>query len=101
MEKNTPHYRLTVVQTVVADPNSEPFTNLAKMGAIELGVNDKQMRAIVLALTRRSFYKSMTSFADHKVWQDVYTGTTDTGIEVYIKITQLPGLPPIIQFKRK
>jgi motility quorum-sensing regulator / GCU-specific mRNA interferase toxin len=41
------------------------------------------MVAVVLALTPKDFYKSMTTHADHKVWQDVYRPTTKAG-EVYL-----------------
>jgi motility quorum-sensing regulator/GCU-specific mRNA interferase toxin len=57
---------------------------------------------VVLRLSRRDFYKAMTSHADHQVWQDVYHGMTEDGIPVYIKITGFAGgRPPVIQFKAK
>lgn len=60
------------------------------------------MRLVVLALSRRVFYKSMTVHADHREWQDVYHGVTEDGAEVYIKITAYTdGRPPVIQFKAK
>ena len=30
------------------------------------------MLAVVMALTATDFYKSMTTYADHTIWQDVY-----------------------------
>ncbi|PJC75401.1 MAG: hypothetical protein CO013_02145 [Syntrophobacterales bacterium CG_4_8_14_3_um_filter_58_8] len=51
---------------------------------------------------RRDFYKTMTTYKDHRVWQDVYHGRTLEGISVYIKITDFTdGRPPVIQFKAK
>jgi motility quorum-sensing regulator/GCU-specific mRNA interferase toxin len=44
------------------------------------------MVAVVLALTPKDLYKSMTTHADHKVWQDVYRPATKAG-EVYLKLT--------------
>ena len=52
------------------------------------------------ALTARNFYKSMTTHADHRVWQDVYHAQTPAGVEAYIKIT-MRDLAPVIQFKRR
>jgi motility quorum-sensing regulator/GCU-specific mRNA interferase toxin len=52
---------------------------------------------VVLALTARDFYKSMTTRADHRVWQDVYRPTTRAG-EVYLKLTVVDGVL-IVSFK--
>jgi motility quorum-sensing regulator/GCU-specific mRNA interferase toxin len=102
MEKRTPHYRLAEVQKMVADPASQPFTVTALRGGLALGFTESEMRQVVLALSRRDFYKSMTTHADHQVWQDVYHGTTEDGVPVYIKITGFTdGQPPVIQFKAK
>ena len=44
----------------------------------------------------------MTTYADHKEWQDVYHGMTEDGEALYIKITAFTDdRPPIIQFKAK
>lgn len=60
------------------------------------------MRSVVLALSRRDFYKSMTTHADSRKWQDVYHGMTEDGRSVYIKITAwADGRPPVIQFKAR
>lgn len=102
MEKRTPHYNLAEVQTVVGDPQSRPFTATALRGGLALGLSEPEMRQVVLALRRLDFYKSMTTHADHKDWQDVYHGMTQDGVAVYIKITcYRDGRPPIIQFKEK
>ena len=58
------------------------------------------MLAVVASLSRRDFYKSMTSFADHRVWQDVYHAATPVRKEAYIKIT-LRDAAPVIQFKER
>jgi motility quorum-sensing regulator/GCU-specific mRNA interferase toxin len=102
MEKHTPHYKLSKVQQTVADQESQPFTITALRGGLELGLMEQEMRQVVLALSRRDFYKAMTTHEDHRVWQDVYHGMTRDGISVYIKITDFTdGRPPVIQFKAK
>ena len=35
---------------------------------------------------RRQFYKSMTAYADHRVWQDVYHVPSEAGT-LYVKFT--------------
>jgi motility quorum-sensing regulator / GCU-specific mRNA interferase toxin len=37
------------------------------------------MLAVVLAMSPADFYKSMTTHADHRVWQDVYRPITPVG----------------------
>jgi motility quorum-sensing regulator/GCU-specific mRNA interferase toxin len=71
-------------------------------GGLLLGLTEPEMRQVVLALSRRDFYKSMTTHANHREWQNVYHGTTEDAIPVYIKITAYTdGRPPVIQFKAK
>jgi len=102
MEKRAPHYKLSEVQAIVADPQSRPFTVTALRGGLALGLSEPEMRQVVLTLSRRDFYKSMTTHADSKEWQDVYHGITLDGVAVYIKITRYGDhRPPVIQFKEK
>jgi|GEM_PF-854590 len=90
------------LETHVATPENRPFTSTALRGGLELGLTESEMRVVVIALSQRNFYKSMTTHADHREWQDVYHDVTDNGVEVYIKITaHTDGRPPVIQFKAK
>jgi len=52
---------------------------------------------VVLALTPSDFYKSMTTHADHRIWQDVYRAETANG-EVYLKLTVIDDVL-IVSFK--
>ena len=56
------------------------------------------MCAVVLTLTRENFYKSMTTHADHRVWQDVYHAKTLNGDEVYLKLPVIEDML-IVSFK--
>jgi motility quorum-sensing regulator / GCU-specific mRNA interferase toxin len=68
-------------------------------GARELGINDLTgMCSVVLALTSTDFYKSMTTHANHCVWQDVYRAKTANGDEVYLKLTVIDDVL-IVSFK--
>ena len=51
-----------------------------------MGLELSDMLAVVTALTPADFYKSMTTHADHTVWQDVYRTSTQAG-DVYLKLT--------------
>ncbi|MFA5372330.1 MAG: type II toxin-antitoxin system MqsR family toxin [Sideroxydans sp.] len=41
---------------------------------------------MVMALTPADFHKSMTTLADHTIWQDVYRAGTQAG-DIYLKLT--------------
>ena len=71
MEKRAPHCGLTVVKALV-QAGQVRATHSARLGATGLRFDFSDMLAVVLALTTSDFYKSMTTHADHTVWQDVY-----------------------------
>lgn len=96
MEKQTPHCKLPVIKALVEAGNVRT-THAARSGANELGLGFSDMLAVVMALTPADFYKSMTTHADHTVWQDVYRPTTQAG-DVYLKLTVLDDVL-IVSFK--
>jgi motility quorum-sensing regulator/GCU-specific mRNA interferase toxin len=98
MEKGTPHCKLPTVKALV-EAGQVKATASAYNGARELGINDLDgMCTVVLALTSADFYKSMTTHADHRVWQDVYHAKTANGDEVYLKLTVIDDVL-IVSFK--
>ena len=76
------------------------FTKSALDGGRAMGLTSAEMLAVIASLTRRHFYKSMTTYADHRVWQDVYHAPTPVRRDAYIKIT-LRDTAPVIQFKER
>jgi motility quorum-sensing regulator/GCU-specific mRNA interferase toxin len=100
MEKRTPHYDLARIQADVARLGAAAFTKTALDGGRSMGLTTSEMLAVIAALSRRAFYKSMTSYADHRVWQDVYHAVTPVRKDAYIKIT-LRDAAPVIQFKER
>lgn len=96
MEKRTPHCKLTTVKALVA-AGKVRTTSAARVGAVELGLGVSDMLDIVLALTSADFYKSMTTHADHAIWQDVYRPSTKVG-DVYLKLTVIDDVL-IVSFK--
>src|ERR1035441_9051826 len=87
MEKPTPHYDLAAVQAQVARLGAAAFTKTALDGGRDMGLTSREMLAVIAVLTRRNFSKSMTTHADHRIWQDVYYSPTPGSEEAYIKIT--------------
>ncbi len=55
------------------------------------------MVAVVLTLTPHDFHKSMTTYIDSRVWQDVYRPTTKFG-DIYLKLTVIDDVL-IVSFK--
>lgn len=72
-------------------------THAARAGANDFGFGLSDMLSVVTALTPADFYKSMTTHADHTVWQDVYHPNTSAG-DVYLKLTVIDDVL-IVSFK--
>jgi motility quorum-sensing regulator/GCU-specific mRNA interferase toxin len=96
VEKRTPHCLLSVIRALIR-VSKVRSTYSALAGGAALGFDFDAIVAVVLALTPSDFYKSMTTYADHKVWQDVYRPTTNAG-EVYLKLTVIDDVL-IVSFK--
>ena len=74
-------------------------TASAYLGALELGIEDMAgMCSVVLSLTSANFYKSMTTHADHRIWQDVYHAQLSSGQDAYLKLTVVDDVL-IVSFK--
>ncbi len=96
MEKNTPHRKLSLIKAMV-DAGKVRTTKSALEGATALGLGFDEMVAVVRALRSTDFYKSMTTHADHRIWQDVYRPTTMAG-KIYLKLTVVNDVL-IVSFK--
>ena len=84
MEKRTPHCALTKVKEMVG-AGKLVLTFAAQSGGVALGFDYDGIKDLVLALTMRDFYKSMTTHQDYRRWQDVYRPTTAAGL-IYLKL---------------
>ena len=96
MEKRTPHCKLTVIKALLA-AGKVRSTISALAGGAALGLDFADILGVIAALTPADFYKSMTTHADHRVWQDVYRPNTSAG-EVYLKLTVMDDVL-IVSFK--
>ena len=96
VEKAIPHCKLAVVKAMVV-AGKVRTTRGAREGAVALGLDFDGMLAVVMGLTKADFHKSMTTHADHRVWQDVYRPVTPVG-EVYLKLTVIDEVL-IVSFK--
>lgn len=97
MEKRKPHYDLTAIKHQMDSVETMVLTGTARDGIKKARMSLQQAWQIMQGLSQRDFYKSMTTYADKKVWQDVYH-TEWQGIELYIKF-QRDGDYFIVSFK--
>ena len=96
MEKRTPHCDLARVKTLI-EAGKVRATHTARMTASLLGFDFEGMVSVVSSLTMKDFYKSMTTHADHRIWQDVYRPQTIAGA-IYVKLTVIDEVL-IVSFK--
>jgi motility quorum-sensing regulator / GCU-specific mRNA interferase toxin len=98
MEKKSPHCKLSVVKMLV-ETGKVKATASAFSGERDLGIDNLAgMCSVVMSLTGSNFFKSMTTHADHRIWQDVYHATTASGDDVYLKLTVIDDVL-IVSFK--
>ena len=96
MEKRIPHVPLVRVLELAAVGRVRA-TMAAFQSAAELGFDRAEMIEIIMGLDHLDFYKSMTTYSDHRVWQDVYRPMTRVG-RLYLKLTVAENVL-IVSFK--
>ena len=96
MEKRTPHCKLPAVKALVG-AGKVKATFAALSGGAALGLDFEGIVGVVMTLTPKDFHKSMTTYADHRIWQDVYRPVTEVG-DVYLKLTVIEDVL-IVSFK--
>lgn len=79
-------YDTEAVKAVFSTVEKFNVTGSALRGAASLGFGRSEIVATIETVERRHFYKSMTSFADHPIWQDVYHDPSEQGV-LYVKFT--------------
>lgn len=72
MEKRRPTYDLEAIKTTFGSVDTLAMTTSAQRDALGLGFDRAGIVEAIGSMTRKMFVKSMTTFADHRVWQDVY-----------------------------
>ncbi|MBQ7197680.1 MAG: type II toxin-antitoxin system MqsR family toxin [Selenomonadaceae bacterium] len=82
MDKFIPTYNLEEFKT-----SNFKITITASQTAFKLGFDEDDIRELVSTMEDKHFYKSMTSYTNHKIWQDVYHVPYEN-IIIYVKFTQ-------------
>ena len=73
------------------------MTISARHGIKTVGLSIDDVLEVVQSLNSSNFYKSMTTYSDHRVWQDVYHAEWENKF-LYMKFQQL-GEYFIVSFK--
>ena len=85
-EKRKPTYDLPTLKDAFSSVDRLQATSTALRTAASLGFGRREIVATIQSMERRQFVKSMTSYADHRVWQDVYYVPSEAGM-LYVKFT--------------
>jgi len=85
-EKRKPTYDIEAFKVAFASVDKLHATTTAIKTAAALGFARTDMVATIRTMQRRHFEKSMTSYGDHRIWQDVYHVPSPAGL-LYVKFT--------------
>lgn len=85
-EKRKPTYDLDAIKSTFSTARGLNATGSAIRSAAALGLGSAKIVEIIQSIERRDFQKSMTSYTDHRVWQDVYYVPSEVGV-LYVKFT--------------
>lgn len=84
MEKRRPTYDLDAIKLACGSIDTLVMTSSALRDATSLGFDRAGIAETISSIGRTMFFKSMTTFADHRVWQDVYH-VPARGLTLYVK----------------
>ncbi|MEY4642274.1 MAG: hypothetical protein RLZZ227_2268 [Pseudomonadota bacterium] len=96
MEKNTPHRNLAVVKALIR-AGKVRATSSALSGAAMLDMDFLDIVRVISDLRSADFYKSMTTYHDHRTWQDVYRPCVGAGL-IYLKLVVVDDVL-VVSFK--
>jgi len=85
-EKRKPTYDIEAFKTAFANMERLSATGTTLRSAAALGFGREEIVATIQSMQRGHFYKSMTAYANHRLWQDVYHVPSPAG-ELYVKFT--------------
>ena len=85
-EKRRPTYDLAAFKAAFNEVGKLKVTGTALRSAASLGFGRTEIVTTIQTMRRDHFFKSMTAFADHRLWQDVYHVPSPVGT-LYVKFT--------------
>lgn len=100
MNRKRPSYRLEDIKAAFLSVDNLRITRTARKSVIAMGLRDIDVIEIIQKLKSSDFYKSMTSYQDQLVWQDVYH-VRFSKITLYVKFTLDSEGFFVLSFKEK
>ncbi|RQW87497.1 MAG: type II toxin-antitoxin system MqsR family toxin [Geobacter sp.] len=85
-EKRKPTYDLDAFKATFAAVDRLAVTGTALRTAAALGFGRAEIVSTIQTMQRSHFYKSMTTYADSRLWQDIYHVPSPAGV-LYVKFT--------------
>lgn len=85
-EKRRPTYDLEAFKRALSSVDRLAATGTAVKSAFALGFDRQDIVDTIQNMRREHFYKSMTTYDDHRSWQDVYHVPSAAGL-LYVKFT--------------
>src|SRR5665648_1149997 len=86
MEKRQPTYDLEAFKAAFSSVERLAVTGTALRSAAALRFGRTEIVETIQTIKREHFYKSMTAYADHRLWQDVYHVPSAVGV-LYVQFT--------------
>lgn len=101
MEKLRPTYDLDAIKLAIGSVETLAMTTTALRNAAALGFDRAAIVETIQSIERRMFYKAMTTYADSRLWQDVYHAT-HRGYTLYVKFqADIVTEFTVVSFKEK
>ena len=85
-EKRKPTYDLDAFKATFSSVDRLAVTGTALLTAAALGFGRAEIVSTIQTMQRSQFFKSMTAYADSRLWQDVYHVPSPVGV-LYVKFT--------------
>ena len=85
MEKRKPTYDLEGFRQEFSTVAGLRMTRTAQDCALDLGLSLEDVVQMVQSIKREHFFKSMTTYGNHRIWQDVYY-VPWKGLVLYVKL---------------
>jgi motility quorum-sensing regulator/GCU-specific mRNA interferase toxin len=85
-EKRKPTYDLEAFKAACSTVERLNITEIAVVNAAALNFGKPEIVEIIQTMQKPHFYKSMTSYRNHRIWQDVYHVPSEAGL-LYVKFT--------------
>lgn len=101
MDKRKPHYVLERIKALIRQGSYRVTSGALSCAMRDFGLSEaSELAHCILHLVPGQFYKSMTTYHDSTLWQDVYHGEVDH-VSAYIKVQIVDDLTVVISFKQR